>query len=351
MRYYKKTHKNKTRNITQKGAGNVVAKNKVASTAIEEVNENTYDGHWDLPIMSVFARNKDENNMDEKSVINKKFEKKNENSVWCFHLMLHRENLYSNSEYVVFYHSFLYSHILYDVQTAIAEILYNLKSDINRVVPRLSNMDFKNININNVKTKTSKLKNHNKDIRKLLMSAACSLFADIELNIIRDFESGYSCADMKYKQLLQNLLIECNTLPEQLDELFTQIITHQYVPEKIRKGYLMRPSCYLNENYGQILQIFIKKTILDEIVYKSQPYGIPDESPGDCASTTNQVRILASPEYFMNPDLVRIYRYASNKDTHKNRPIYIAFLKELLQKTLFDTQEKIENVKRKLNGE
>jgi hypothetical protein len=85
-----------------------------------------------------------------------------------------------------------------------------------------------------------------------------------------------------------------------------------------------------------MLQIFIKKSILDEITYISQPLGSPysgDET--DCAASTNQVPILAHPQYFMNPDLVRVYRYAANENIYKNRLEFITFLKELLNRYLF----------------
>lgn len=284
-----------------------------------------------------------------------KSQKNNRHVMWCFHLMLQREHLYSNSDYIVFYHSFVYSHVLFDVQTAIAEIIYNLEPDINRIIPRLSKVPFQSANIDTIKTELSsqKMDNHSKQSRALLLSAVCSLFAKIEINLISTFTIGYSCIDINYLELLKNILLECNANEGVIDKLVNVILTNEYVKEPVKDGYFKKPkfSCSRNDDCGQMLQIFIHKSILDKITYISEPFGMPyNRIESNCATTTNQVRILVSPEYFMNPNLVKTYRYAANENTHKNRMQFISFLKELLTKELFSTPEKIKIVRDKLDS-
>jgi hypothetical protein len=336
-----------------KGGSNSAPKNKIVSK-IQEIDENTYDGNWELPIMSMNAHS---NGNVSKDIIENyfKYYSQNEHIMKCFHLMLQREHLFSDKDYVVFYHSFAYSHILFDVQSAIAEIIYGLEPDINRVIPRLSRVPFLNANIDNIKRELASGQNNNHSIksRSLLMSAVCSLFADIEINLIHTFTVGYSCIDVDYKTLLKNLLSECNANEENVDALFNEILEHNYIKPEMKKGYIVRPefSCTRHDNCGQILQIFIHKTIVDKITYISEPFGVPyigDEQ--DCTKATSQVRILVSPEYFLNNDLVKTYRYAANIDLYKNRNEYISYLKSLLIKYLFNTPKQIDIVRRKLSN-
>jgi phage anti-repressor protein len=357
----KTTRQNKSKTKTlknrQTGGGNAAAtRPNTINREIEEINEDTYDGAWDLPIMSKHpgADNKD---IIENYFIGKESYKKKHNShvLWCFHLMLQREHLCSNSDYVVFYHSFVYSHVLFDVQTAIAEIIYNLEPNINRVVPRLSKKPFKDTNIDTIKQllASEEMDNHSTQSRALLLSAVCSLFAVIEINLISTFTVGYSCKDMNYLKLLKDLLLECNANEEVIDKLVNVILTNEYVKEPVRDGYFKRPqfSCSRNDDCGQMLQLFIHKSILDKITYISEPFGVPYTGiESNCAAATNQVRILVSPEYFMNHNLVKTYRYAANENTHKNRMQFISFLKELLTKELFSTPEKIKIVRDKLDS-
>ena len=83
------------------------------------------------------------------------------------------------------------------------------------------------------------------------------------------------------------------------------------------------------------MQIFIKTSVLDKITYKSYPFGKPANPNTECYINETQIRILLSPKYFLNPKLVKIYRYAANEDTYFRRLEFIAFLKSKINKYLF----------------
>ncbi len=249
----------------------------------------------------------------------------------------------------MFYHSYAEAHILFDIQTAIYEILNpTLEPDANRVILRLYEGPFQNLRMADIKQElNTRVSNRNIRIRELLISAACSLFPNNDLDEIRLFPTGYVCGDLDFYRILKQLFVKYKSRinkeenEKEIDELITKILKSKYINPSIKPSYL-KSKPFLHSFHctefgdGQMLQIFIKKSILDEITYISQPLGSPysgDET--DCAASTNQVRILAHPQYFMNPDLVRVYRYAANENIYKNRLEFITFLKELLNRYLF----------------
>jgi hypothetical protein len=346
----KKRNKRIKRKTIQKGGAAAAASTRyVLEPQIEEINENTYNGEWSLPIMSKkytkqFFSNSKQNNQT-KEIIEKYFEpyKTDRHIMWSFHLMLQREHLYSNSDFVVFYHSYAESHVIFDVQTAIYELQNDLEPSLNRVILRLFKEPFIGFTIDKIKKDLiTHGSNRNVRIRGLLISAACSLFANNGLDEIKFFAKGYSCGDLDYYLLLKNLLLQYNRNEEEVEELIIEILKSNYINQFIKSSYskskpLLHALKCTEYGDGQMLQIFINKSVLKEISYLSESLGIPSSAETDCALATNQVRILASPEYFMKPDpnLVRVYRYAANENIYKNRLEFISFLKNLIKKYIF----------------
>jgi hypothetical protein len=97
----KLTNKNKRnkkikKKTIQKGGAAAVARN---IPQIEEINEETFNGEWNLPIMSSkYIKSKKSN--QSRDVIEKYFTPyaKDRHIIWSFHLMLQREHLYNNGE-------------------------------------------------------------------------------------------------------------------------------------------------------------------------------------------------------------------------------------------------------------
>lgn len=361
----KKTNKhtkNRNRNRTRiskiakhkiiKGGGNAVAARNANTVAdsertpqieIEEIIEETYDGEWNLPIMSkkyiksVFSKTRQ--NIETKEHIEKYFDeyKANPHIMWCFHLMLQREHLYNTGDFAVFYHSYAESHLIFDVQTAIYELINGLEPNANRVILRLFPEDFKDITINRIKKSMDRISNRNTKIRSLILSAACSLFENNGLDEIKIFTKGYSCGDINYYSILKKILLYYNPNETEVDALITEILKSDYIKQLIKESYFKSKPFFHSlkcreKGDGQMLQIFIKKSILEEISYISESLGVPYSRDSNCMLSTNQVRILASPKYFLNPNLVRVYRYAADESIYKQRPQFISFIKDLLAK-------------------
>jgi hypothetical protein len=151
--------------------------------------------------------------------------------------------------------------------------------------------------------------------------------------------------------LLKNIFKDCKVSEDNIEKIITDILEHKYVRSEIKKGYFNRPlmSCSRNDDdCGQLLQIFINKTHIDEFVYNSEPYGKDNKKSKYCSTIKEQVRIVPFPKYFMDPNFVKIYRYAANETLHKNRLEYITFIKDILNKTVFNIDGKKEEVKQLL---
>ena len=344
LKHTKKSSKRYQLNkILQKGGAAAAARhpNNVESrNEIPEIDESTFDGKWDLSILSEFPKEEQSEPEEQRKHIEEYFHtyKKNDHLMRCFNLMLQREHLHSNGEWKVFYHSYADSHILFDIQTAIYELMYDLKPDANRVILRLFNEDFKNININNVKRQlnNNSTSNRNIGIRKLLLSVVCSLFITIYSEKFTDiFIKGYTCYDLDYNKLLYDFFKRCAVDEDKISELIEKIFKNNYIDDTTKNFYLnpkIKYRCEKSSN-GQLLQIFINKSILDKISYVSMALGKPSKQT-DCVNISKQARILLYPTYFQNPNLVKVYRYAANDSTHNKRLEFIAFLKGLLKQYL-----------------
>jgi hypothetical protein len=94
----------------------------------------------------------------------------------------------------------------------------------------------------------------------------------------------------------------------------------------------------------------LKKSILNKITYISKRLGIPDEFTTNCNIDNTQVRILLSPKYFFNPNLIKVYRYAANENTYKTRGAFIKFIKDLLIEKITEPANK-KTLQTKLNSE
>ena len=316
-------------------------------------NEIVYD--WNLPIISQIKFNTP---IDKKQEINDfiaenfKYysDKKKSHYINSFKHMLKRENMYSNGEYAVFYHSYAYPHILFDLQTAIVELLYGLEPDINRVIPRLIGIPFKTVTIDNIKkdlSMSNKKNNHDIGIRKVLISATCSLFANNEIDNFNVFETGYSCADVNYMSILENLIITCFMgIDEESKKKLIEKILNDMVTSEMKSGYTSRPrfSCHRHGYDGRLLQIFVKKSELKHFVYKSLVFGKPNNTVGECSGEKGQVRILGLPEYFINSDIVKTYLYHADIKGMKQREKYIAYLKTIISEYVKKNTEHIKEI-------
>jgi hypothetical protein len=271
----KKRNKRNKRKTIQKGGAAAAARGNdgISKNEIPEIDESSFDGTWEFPIISQFSPAKQQTTQEAQRQQIDKFIAKyraNEHIMWSLKLMLQREHLHSNGEWQVFYHSYADAHILFDVQTAIYELIYDLEPDVNRVILRLFNKeDFIGVNINSIKSQlgnmseTSNRKtNRDKNIRKLLLSAVCSLFIRIyKQNFTDIFVYGYTCNDINYTEILTNIFVFCGINRADAIILIKTILSSEYIDEITRKFYEDHTCARRKESSsnGQLLQIFVKK--------------------------------------------------------------------------------------------
>ncbi len=246
----------------------------------------------------------------------------------CIKLMLYREQLYGH-EWIAFYHSYNYPCLIYDTQTVIAEILYNLPHSRNNFIPRLFRKTYNKFSdISAILSELSRadVNDHDKSIRAALLSVTCSILADdmqkSEMSICTYFKNGYSCQDVDYYAILIRLLTSCGATKDQANTLLVQLLD-VYKTHKIHEYYVPGRVPYILSappSVGNIVQIFVRKDLVDRLVYDSKPYGKPAHmEQGSLASTIDrtgqcdggQARLLADPHYFMNPAQIKTFHYDS----------------------------------------
>jgi len=148
-----------------------------------------------------------------------------------------------------------------------------------------------------------------------------------------------SCRDIvaktwRFKSVLENLLASCYVPKAKVKSLASAIIE---LSEKhgLDVSQFGGKPCESGKA-GHLLQIFIKRSLLDEICYSAKPYGPTDEARMPISKWMNsnesfavgQARIVAHPKYFMQANLVRMYCASADVKFHNAR---VDFQKELIK--------------------
>eukprot|EP00929_Paragymnodinium_shiwhaense_P086839 TRINITY_DN47248_c0_g1_i1.p1 TRINITY_DN47248_c0_g1~~TRINITY_DN47248_c0_g1_i1.p1 ORF type:complete len:605 (-),score=76.40 TRINITY_DN47248_c0_g1_i1:267-2081(-) len=236
----------------------------------------------------------------------------------CFSNFLKNEER-MRDRYAVFYHCYSSAALLYEVQAALAHILFGFRSQ-HATLPRVRLEDFKDFpdasklaNVFTTQLATGK-RDHDPRYRAVAISGMCSLLAlGPECCITQAFVDGYSCEDVDLRGCLEKLL-ESFYIPEgKLKPLMGQIVAlaERYSLDVSPYG---GAACYSGRP-GHLLQIFIKRKLVDKLVYAAKPYGAVDDERMPLAKhmdsqvsfAQGQVRILAHPTYFLRKDDVRLF--------------------------------------------
>jgi len=95
---------------------------------------------------------------------------------------------------------------------------------------------------------------------------------------------------------------------------------------------------------GHLLQIFIKRNLVDKYVYSSHPMGVPDPKRhpigehlltcGPSGGIRGQVRIVVHPLAFLQASKVRMFVYSADEDFHKGRSTFQELTTALLSPVL-----------------
>eukprot|EP00929_Paragymnodinium_shiwhaense_P109021 TRINITY_DN75387_c0_g1_i1.p1 TRINITY_DN75387_c0_g1~~TRINITY_DN75387_c0_g1_i1.p1 ORF type:complete len:530 (-),score=103.09 TRINITY_DN75387_c0_g1_i1:237-1826(-) len=244
--------------------------------------------------------------------------------------------------YAVFYHSYSFAALIYEVHAAVGSVLFRFRSQY-ATLPRILVKDFKDI-----PDATSLVAAFNKDMalakkdhdpryRAVGLSAMLSMVATgPECCIPMVFVGGYSCKDVTFRGVLENVLESCYVPKAKVKALADQIIA---LSEKhgLDVSQFGGKACKSGKP-GHLLQIFLKRNLVDKLVYAAKPYGPLDNERMPMSQymdknqsfAVGQARIVAHPKYFMQANQVRMFVASADPDFQTNRQQFQTELIELL---------------------
>jgi len=248
----------------------------------------------------------------------------------CFRGFADRERKYCG-EWASFYHSYSHAALVYEVQAAIASVLFGFKAEY-APLPRLLMHDFYDIPnagmlIHRFNSDFAESKrDHHAAFRKVALSTMCSFTAKgPEMCLAKVFTSGYSCKDVPFRGVLENLLQSCGIPSERVVSLADAVVAlaERHGLDTSKFG---GKACESGKP-GHALQIFIRRSLVDRLSYAAKPYGYVDEDRmplsawlnGDNPNTHGQARVIAHPEHFMQAGHVRMYVASADPTFHRKR--------------------------------
>lgn len=242
-------------------------------------------------------------------------------------------------DWAVFYHSYSFAALIYEVQAAVGSVLFRFRSQY-ATLPRILVKDFNEIpdaprlvERFNQEFATNR-RDHHPSFRKVAVSAMCSLASTgPEACVAMVFIAGYSCKDLSFKKVLENLLESCYVPKHKVRELAEKIIALSEAHGLDVSQFGGKP-CESGKA-GHLLQMFVKRSLVDRLTYAAKPYGPVDEEHmpmskwvnGNNSTQVGQARVVAHPKFFMRADCVRMYVASADPTFHANRR---AFQKELV---------------------
>lgn len=244
-------------------------------------------------------------------------------------------------EWAVFYHSYSFAALIYEVHAAVGSVLFRFRSQY-ATLPRILVHEFNDIPdaptlVHRFQTKFAESKrDHHPDFRRVGLSVMCSLASTgPEACTAMVFVSGYSCKDLSFKGVLENLLESCYVPKKKVKQLANEIIAMSEKHGLDVSQFGGKP-CQSGKA-GHLMQLFIKRDLVDKLVYAAKPYGPLDDErmpiskwmDSNSSFQVGQARVVAHPKYFMQANCVRMFVASADPTFHKNRQ---AFQSELIQK-------------------
>jgi len=266
----------------------------------------------------------------------------------CFDDMLKNEKEFCG-EWVVFYHSYSCAAILYEVQAAVASVLFRFKAEF-AGLPRILGHGFKHIPDAPTMLKEFpkwKDQDHNNAFKAVGLCGTSSLLApDSEAPATSVFLMGYSVGSLK--GVLEKLLGSCGVPKGLVDGLAKDIIDLAAKHGLDTCGIPGGKKCKSGRS-GHMLQIFLRRELIDKYVYPAFPFGVPDKKRdlpfskylAEKGPTEGQVRITLNPDVFLRATLARLFTFSADPTYHENRPAFIKELVGLLEPILGEEKVRI----------
>eukprot|EP00747_Dinoflagellata_sp_TGD_P164384 gnl/TRDRNA2_/TRDRNA2_184258_c0_seq1.p1 gnl/TRDRNA2_/TRDRNA2_184258_c0~~gnl/TRDRNA2_/TRDRNA2_184258_c0_seq1.p1 ORF type:complete len:587 (+),score=135.61 gnl/TRDRNA2_/TRDRNA2_184258_c0_seq1:202-1761(+) len=276
----------------------------------------------------------------------------------CFDDMLKNEKEFCG-EWVVFYHSYSCAAILYEVQAAVAAVLFRFKAEF-AGLPRILARGFKHIpDAKRMLEEFPKWKDrdHNPAFKAVGLCATSSLLApDSEAPAKSVFLMGYSVGCLK--GVLEKLLESCGVPKGKVNALAKSIVALAAKHGLDTCGIPGGKKCKSGRS-GHMLQIFMRREIVDKYVYPAFPYGVPDKkrdplskylADGTKGMIEGQVRITLNPDVFLRTPLARMFTFSADPTYHENRPAFIEDLIGQLKPILGDEKTRTKAAKGIFDG-
>jgi len=255
----------------------------------------------------------------------------------CFDEMLKREKQLCG-EFAVFYHSYSFAALLYEVQAAVAAVLFRFKSEY-ASLPRLLKKPYDELpDADALIALFPKMptRDHDPRFRAVAISATSSILAgDSEAPPKNIFLSGYSCTDLSFVGVLEGLLVSCG-VPASLKTTLGQKIIEMCATYGLDASQFKGKPCK-SGRAGHMLQLFVKRSIVDKYVYAAHPFGVVDKKRPVLSKylegkgpIQGQVRIVTNPSAFMRGNAVRMYVYSADETFHAKRGDFQKALTSLL---------------------
>jgi len=246
----------------------------------------------------------------------------------CFRQMLEREKQHAG-EWAVFYHAYTSSALLYEVNAAMAHVLFGFAAE-RAPLPRLlfHHSDFAG--------KFSPDGTHHAQILQdsLELTASCSLLASgPEGNIPEYFSlaAGQQQEHLSHRQMLNELLSECGVPRHEVKRLGQAVVALA-----AKHGLDVRQfggAASASGRDAHVLQVFIRRNLVDKLAYAVLPSGQRDGSvrfstrqTSDTSCSDAQARVVCQPETFMQESCVRMHVASADATFHSGR---WAFQKDL----------------------
>lgn len=269
----------------------------------------------------------------------------------CFNIFAKNEEELCG-EWAVFYHSYSHSALIYELHAAVAAVLFNFPS-MQSTLPRLLTADFaKTPHAQSLITEfqerfTTSLKDHHPDYRAVAISAMCSLVAlGPEVSTPIMFLAGFSQVDLEFADVLRKSLALCHIPERKIPKLAEDLIrlSEMFGLDVAHCG----GSPYDKERNGHLLQIFIKRSIVDDLVYAAKPFGevegtrqpISKWLGSDSNMSFGQARIVVHPKLFMKKNCVRMFLASADPAFHAQRPAFQEELIKLISEALADPKDR-----------
>lgn len=264
---------------------------------------------------------------------------------WCFDEMLKNEKEFCG-EWVVFYHSYSCAAILYEIQAAVASVLFRFKAEF-AGLPRILSHGFKHIpNAKRMLEEFPKWKDqdHNPAFKAVGLCGTSSLLApDSEAPAKSVFLMGYSVGNLK--GVMEKLLAACGVPKPKVAATAKSILEAAATHGLDTCGIPGGKKCKSGRS-GHMLQIFLRRELVDKYVYPAFAYGVPDKKRDkpfskyleEDVAVEGQVRITLNPDVFLRATYARMFSYSADPTYHGNRTAFIEEVVGLLSPMLKDEE-------------